>query len=1161
MQYNKTDWKDHIVDGGGNVVQQGTPLSAGNLNRLEKGVADAQVTLASELAAAAAHSGVLEWQGNNGLFDSNRNDAALMTPPTAAFSGWENAMIIAGFKALVAGNVLSINGLGVAALANKVELPAPPTTGERWDLAFLESWRDATTQQWQTRLRTVEGADFDTYPEGMRRLQQAWSNAAVMAQGGNGAPITTNTTDAVELSRREFTQAGETWHPVNLLADTGLYIAGRGDDESKGILATYDGYVYALPLLKVRRRNNAGFDPDTNPNGARDCYVMSITQEIDAAGFTLDEVKQIKVVSSAKAVVGDKIAHVTVPGIVFEILSIVDATTIEVRNVSLNTSGTFDMAMVSDRPDGLYSNIIDASDLEGGDLRHLVSLTGFNDEALLEKAKDLLLRGQLKTANPTRYQRDYIGLNIAGEMADDASTLLRVMFNGTMAGTANGSAVANTKIGSGTEGFENGIQGQALKAPDYGETYSVNVPASGWTIEGFFQQGFSGNAAGEMNLVYFFAGSVDLNNRVAAVGIGTGGLSTSIWETPNTTAHNTANLSLANAKAGDWHYFKATYNGTLLTLQLDERTTSVAASSGTAATTIQINGFVTGDSWLNGKIDSVRISNVVRAGDPLPDGFSAASGDRILDGPGSDFATWGDDVGGITGVNGRANPYGLSLVPNKMAAKVALNGQGLRHYYGKGVTPGMTATTATSATSFEPTGSMESSKEDLLVYANEAADGARTTFTFTKPTSAQGINVTYYTDLYGSLVFLPGTGFASVSSATFSADGNTLTVVLNAAPANGAKVAHDWATAQRHAHFIPSVKGFLVHDWTDEGQASDGEKTDFYTNKYNVTQVNHVRVGNVMQNSGYTVSCKNIVTKLTADAAEGATTIDVSLAAANFGGSQPIRISDGAGGWVETTVVSGSGNTLTVTALTGAVKANATVEGAALITFGAAPATGTVHLVYESVYTPQLGDYLRVMYQATPYQGIVGSVGLPNLQVRTISRFALQTSFGTGIKNLTPTGRYITPITPNLPLPDAFVDASLKSDDLANAMMPTGRGLDYFMDAIPWHEYGLGNNDYFLPKEGNQFSLSSGPRNRGGSGASHFAPVIVAPLSTSVPHLTILSMLCKDGATGELYLVLLAGASTDTTGIIRMDGVASGAGDAFRLPGRPLIKNYGGVTA
>lgn len=41
MAYTKTNWLDHVVDGGGQVIQQGTPLSAANLNRMEQGIADA----------------------------------------------------------------------------------------------------------------------------------------------------------------------------------------------------------------------------------------------------------------------------------------------------------------------------------------------------------------------------------------------------------------------------------------------------------------------------------------------------------------------------------------------------------------------------------------------------------------------------------------------------------------------------------------------------------------------------------------------------------------------------------------------------------------------------------------------------------------------------------------------------------------------------------------------------------------------------------------------------------------------------------------------------------------------------------------------------------------------------------------------------------------
>ncbi len=39
MEYNKTDWKDHIVDiDTGEVIQEGTPISARNMNNIEDGI-------------------------------------------------------------------------------------------------------------------------------------------------------------------------------------------------------------------------------------------------------------------------------------------------------------------------------------------------------------------------------------------------------------------------------------------------------------------------------------------------------------------------------------------------------------------------------------------------------------------------------------------------------------------------------------------------------------------------------------------------------------------------------------------------------------------------------------------------------------------------------------------------------------------------------------------------------------------------------------------------------------------------------------------------------------------------------------------------------------------------------------------------------------------
>lgn len=41
MTYTKTYWKDRIKDSQGNIIQEGTPVSAGNLNNMENGIAEA----------------------------------------------------------------------------------------------------------------------------------------------------------------------------------------------------------------------------------------------------------------------------------------------------------------------------------------------------------------------------------------------------------------------------------------------------------------------------------------------------------------------------------------------------------------------------------------------------------------------------------------------------------------------------------------------------------------------------------------------------------------------------------------------------------------------------------------------------------------------------------------------------------------------------------------------------------------------------------------------------------------------------------------------------------------------------------------------------------------------------------------------------------------
>lgn len=200
-------------------------------------------------------------------------------------------------------------------------LSDPPTIAHREDFIFLEVWQSliknedtvykkgfvqnaesnlpndlidpnleiATTYrvQIQYRIRHVSGVDFISYREG-------FGHSAVRAQGPLAQPNTTYLYSK---------------HPQDL----GLYISGDGSTTSQNDLGTVDGYVYAIPILRIHRKNKQAYSL-SNQNGSQ-----------------------------------------------YSILS----------------------GQISDRPDGRFNDEIASNDVE--DLRHLVSLSGFDLSSLLEK--------------------------------------------------------------------------------------------------------------------------------------------------------------------------------------------------------------------------------------------------------------------------------------------------------------------------------------------------------------------------------------------------------------------------------------------------------------------------------------------------------------------------------------------------------------------------------------------------------------------------------------------------------------------------------------------------------------------------------------------------------------------------------------------------------
>lgn len=176
---------------------------------------------------------------------------------------------------------------------NILPFPVPPVSGTRTDLVILEVWRallratpniankssaagifrygnvkapvatDLTDDlvdpsyavesnarvQIQYRLRIIPGINISSYIDGIDDpLVVANSVSDFSGPGVDGAPTTYNY--------------------LSFDDDKGLWVAGTGDLTSATALGTVDGFMFAVPVCAVMRRNSAPFNRISNMNGA-----------------------------------------------------------------------------------------------------------------------------------------------------------------------------------------------------------------------------------------------------------------------------------------------------------------------------------------------------------------------------------------------------------------------------------------------------------------------------------------------------------------------------------------------------------------------------------------------------------------------------------------------------------------------------------------------------------------------------------------------------------------------------------------------------------------------------------------------------------------------------------------------------------------------------
>jgi len=103
--------------------------------------------------------------------------------------------------------------------------------------------------QIQYRYRVVSGIDLSTYPDGL-------DSPALFA---NTVPYLGGST--VDGNVTAFNYIPST-------VDAGLWVAGNGTPGSVTTLGTVDGFIYAIPICAVFRRNSSAFQRSSNMNGA-----------------------------------------------------------------------------------------------------------------------------------------------------------------------------------------------------------------------------------------------------------------------------------------------------------------------------------------------------------------------------------------------------------------------------------------------------------------------------------------------------------------------------------------------------------------------------------------------------------------------------------------------------------------------------------------------------------------------------------------------------------------------------------------------------------------------------------------------------------------------------------------------------------------------------
>lgn len=190
-----------------------------------------------------------------------------------------NVLRISGAVAHLNGWLAYLNGQNRSDALSDIIFAAAPYNGSREDLAFVEVWFEEVAPS-----GSPEDDDENVYRYGgiasgtiandlldsvagdetTRRIQLRWNIRTVTDVNFTSYPNGVDNGDRVKARAGAQADTNYAFGGVG----NGLYRAGDGSSAACTTLKCVDGYVYALPLFRVHRRNQTAYDSTDNADGA-----------------------------------------------------------------------------------------------------------------------------------------------------------------------------------------------------------------------------------------------------------------------------------------------------------------------------------------------------------------------------------------------------------------------------------------------------------------------------------------------------------------------------------------------------------------------------------------------------------------------------------------------------------------------------------------------------------------------------------------------------------------------------------------------------------------------------------------------------------------------------------------------------------------------------